>query len=161
MAGSVNKVIIVGNLGSDPEVRTFPNGGKVCEFSVATSEKWKDKNSGENRERTEWHRISITSEPLVRVAEQWLKKGSSVYIEGQLETQKWQDQSGNDRYTTKVTMRPYSSQLTMLGNRNDSNNNDGYNSSVEQSGYDQNSTNIEGTGDQTNLSNDLDDEIPF
>ena len=161
MAGSVNKVIIVGNLGSDPEVRTFPNGGKVCEFSVATSEKWKDKNSGENRERTEWHRISITSEPLVRVAEQWLKKGSSVYIEGQLETQKWQDQSGNDRYTTKVTMRPYSSQLTMLGNRNDSNNNDGYNSSVEQSGYDQNSTNIEGTGDQPNLSNDLDDEIPF
>ena len=115
MAGSVNKVILIGNLGSDPEVRTFPNGGKVCEFSVATSERWKDRNTGENRERTEWHRISITSEPLVRIAEQYLKKGSSVYIEGQLETQKWQDQSGNDRYTTKVTMRPYNSQLTMLG----------------------------------------------
>jgi|TARA_B100001142_G_C14041648_1_gene542313 single-strand DNA-binding protein len=161
MAGSVNKVIIVGNLGNDPEVRTFPSGGKVCNFSVATSERWKDRNTGENRDRTEWHRIEITSEPLVRIAEQYLKKGSSVYIEGQLQTQKWQDQSGQDRYTTKVVMRPYSSQLTMLGNRNDNGANDSFNNNVENSGYDQNSANIPGSNDQTDINNDLDDEIPF
>ena len=161
MAGSVNKVIIVGNLGNDPEVRTFPSGGKVCNFSVATSERWKDRNTGENRDRTEWHRIEITSEPLVRIAEQYLKKGSSVYIEGQLQTQKWQDQSGQDRYTTKVVMRPYSSQLTMLGNRNDNGANDSFNNNVENGGYDQNPANITGSNDQTDINNDLDDEIPF
>ena len=161
MAGSVNKVIIVGNLGNDPEVRTFPSGGKVCNFSIATSERWKDRNTGENRDRTEWHRIEITSEPLVRIAEQYLKKGSSVYIEGQLQTQKWQDQSGQDRYTTKVLMRPYSSQLTMLGNRNDNVANDSFNNNVENSGYDQNTANISVGNDQTDINNDLDDEIPF
>jgi len=161
MAGSVNKVIIVGNLGNDPEVRTFPSGGKVCNFSIATSERWKDRNTGENRDRTEWHRIEITSEPLVRIAEQYLKKGSSVYIEGQLQTQKWQDQSGQDRYTTKVVMRPYSSQLTMLGNRNDNGANDSFNNNVENSGYDQNTTNISSSNDQPDINNDLDDEIPF
>jgi single-strand DNA-binding protein len=161
MAGSVNKVIIVGNLGNDPEVRTFPSGGKVCNFSIATSERWKDRNTGENRDRTEWHRIEITSEPLVRIAEQYLKKGSSVYIEGQLQTQKWQDQSGQDRYTTKVVMRPYSSQLTMLGNRNDNGANDSFNNNVENSGYDQNAANISVGNDQTDINNDLDDEIPF
>ena len=161
MAGSVNKVIIVGNLGNDPEVRTFPSGGKVCNFSIATSERWKDRNTGENRDRTEWHRIEITSEPLVRIAEQYLKKGSSVYIEGQLQTQKWQDQSGQDRYTTKVVLRPYSSQLTMLGNRNDNVANDSFNNNVENSGYDQNTANISVGNDQTDINNDLDDEIPF
>ena len=161
MAGSVNKVIIVGNLGNDPEVRTFPSGGKVCNFSVATSERWKDRNTGENRDRTEWHRIEITSEPLVKIAEQYLKKGSAVYIEGQLQTQKWQDQSGQDRYTTKVVMRPYSSQLTMLGNRNDNGANDSFNNNVENSGYDQNTTNISDGNNQTDINNDLDDEIPF
>ena len=161
MAGSVNKVIIVGNLGNDPEVRTFPSGGKVCNFSIATSERWKDRNTGENRDRTEWHRIEITSEPLVRIAEQYLKKGSSVYIEGQLQTQKWQDQSGQDRYTTKVVMRPYSSQLTMLGNRNDNVANDSFNNNVENSGYDQNTANISVGNDKTDINNDLDDEIPF
>ena len=161
MAGSVNKVIIVGNLGNDPEVRTFPSGGKVCNFSIATSERWKDRNTGENRDRTEWHLIEITSEPLVRIAEQYLKKGSSVYIEGQLQTQKWQDQSGQDRYTTKVVMRPYSSQLTMLGNRNDNGANDSFNNNVENSGYDQNTTNISDGKNQTDINNDLDDEIPF
>ena len=161
MAGSVNKVIIVGNLGNDPEVRTFPSGGKVCNFSIATSERWKDRNTGENRDRTEWHRIEITSEPLVRIAEQYLKKGSSVYIEGQLQTQKWQDQSGQDRYTTKVVMRPYSSQLTMLGSRNDNGANDSFNNNVENSGYVQNTTNISDGNNQTDINNDLDDEIPF
>ena len=106
MAGSVNKVILLGNLGRDPEVRNFPNGGKVANFSIATSENWKDRNTGERRERTEWHNVSITNEALVRVAEQYLKKGSKVYVEGQLETRKWQDQTGNDRYTTEVVLRP-------------------------------------------------------
>ena len=117
MAGSVNKVILVGNLGQDPEVRQFGNGGQVCNLSIATSENWKDKQSGERRERTEWHRVAIFSEPLVRVAQNYLKKGSKVYIEGQLETRKWQDQNGQDRYTTEVVLRPYRSELTMLDGR--------------------------------------------
>jgi len=110
---SVNKVIVLGNLGRDPEVRTFANGGKVCNLAVATSEKWKSKD-GEQQERTEWHRVAIFSEPLVRIAEQYLRKGSKVYLEGQLETRKWQDQSGADRYTTEVVLRPYKGELTML-----------------------------------------------
>ena len=110
---SVNKVIVVGNLGRDPDVRTFGNGGKVCNLAVATSEKWKSKD-GERQERTEWHRVAIFSEPLVRIAEQYLRKGSKVYLEGQLETRKWQDQSGADRYTTEVVLRPYKGELTML-----------------------------------------------
>ena len=114
MAGSVNKVILVGNLGQDPEVRSFQNGGKVANLRIATSETWKDRNSGERRERTEWHTIAIYSEPLVRVAEQFLKKGSKVYVEGQLETRKWQDQQGNDRYSTEVALRPFRSELHML-----------------------------------------------
>ncbi|WP_424967481.1 single-stranded DNA-binding protein [Dinoroseobacter sp. S375] len=117
MAGSVNKVILIGNLGRDPEVRTFQNGGKVCNLRIATSENWKDRNTGERRERTEWHSVAIFSEPLARVAEQYLRKGSKVYIEGQLETRKWQDQSGQDRYSTEVVLRPYRSELTMLDGR--------------------------------------------
>lgn len=117
MAGSVNKVILIGNLGADPEVRNFPSGGKVCNLRLATSESWKDRATGERRERTEWHRVAIYSEPLVRVAEQYLRKGSKVYIEGQLETRKWQDQSGQDRYTTEVSLRPFRSELTMLDGR--------------------------------------------
>ena len=117
MAGSVNKVILVGNLGQDPEIRSFQNGGKVANLRIATSETWKDRNSGERRERTEWHTIAIYSEPLVRVAEQFLKKGSKVYIEGALETRKWQDQSGQDRYTTEIVLRPYRGELTLLDGR--------------------------------------------
>ena len=117
MAGSVNKVILVGNLGQDPEIRTFQNGGKIANLRIATSEQWKDRNSGERRERTEWHTVVIHSEPLVRVAEQYLKKGSKVYVEGQLETRKWQDQSGNDRYSTEVALRPFRSELHMLDGR--------------------------------------------
>ena len=113
MAGSVNKVIIIGNLGRDPEVRTFQNGGKVVNLRIATSETWKDA-SGERKERTEWNSVAIFSEPLCRIAEQYLKKGSKVYIEGQLETRKWQDQSGADRYTTEVAVRPYRGELTLL-----------------------------------------------
>jgi single-strand DNA-binding protein len=117
MAGSVNKVILIGNLGADPEVRTFSNGGKVVNLRIATSETWRDKASGERRERTEWHSVAIFNEGIARVAEQYLKKGSTVYVEGQLETRKWQDQSGNDRYSTEVVLRPYTGNLTMLGGR--------------------------------------------
>ncbi|HBZ44362.1 MAG TPA: single-stranded DNA-binding protein [Maritimibacter sp.] len=117
MAGSVNKVILVGNLGRDPEVRTFQNGGKVVNLRVATSENWKDRNTGERREKTEWHSVAIFSEPLGRIAEQYLRKGSKVYLEGQLETRKWQDQSGNDRYSTEVVLRPYKGELTLLDSR--------------------------------------------
>ena len=119
MAGSVNKVIIVGNLGRDPEVRSFQNGGKVCNLRIATSENWKDRTTGERKERTEWHSVAIFSEPLARIAEQYLRKGSKVYIEGQLETRKWQDQSGQDRYSTEVVLRPYRGELTLLDGRND------------------------------------------
>lgn len=117
MAGSVNKVILVGNVGKDPEVRTFQNGGRVANFSLATSESWKDRNSGERREKTEWHNVSVTNEGLIKVIENYVKKGSKLYIEGQLETRKWQDQNGNDRYTTEVTLRPYKGELTMLDSR--------------------------------------------
>jgi len=119
MAGSVNKVILVGNLGNDPEVRNLPSGGKVVNLSVATSEQWRDKNSGERKERTEWHRVVIFSEGLVRVAEQYLRKGSKVYIEGQLQTRKWQDQSGQDKYSTEVVLQGFNSNLTMLDGRSD------------------------------------------
>ena len=119
MAGSVNKVILVGNLGRDPEVRSFSNGGKVVNLSVATSERWRDKTTGENRDRTEWHRVAIFNERLGEVAERYLKKGSSVYLEGQLETRKWQDQSGQDRYTTEIVLRQFRGDLTLLGGRGD------------------------------------------
>ena len=117
MAGSVNKVILVGNLGKDPEARSFANGGKVVSFTVATSESWKDKSSGERKDKTEWHNVSIFSEGLARVAEQYLRKGSKVYLEGQLETRKWQDQSGNDRYTTDVVLRNFNSSMVLLDGR--------------------------------------------
>jgi len=117
MAGSVNKVILIGNLGRDPEVRSFQNGGKVCNLRIATSENWKDRNTGERRERTEWHSVAIFTEGLVRVAEQYLRKGSKVYIEGQLQTRKWQDQSGQDKYSTEVVLQGFGSTLTMLDGR--------------------------------------------
>ena len=117
MAGSVNKVIIIGNLGRDPEVRSFQNGGKVVNLNVATSETWRDKASGERKERTEWHRVSILNENLAKVAEQYLKKGSKVYIEGQLETRKWQDQAGVEKFTTEVVLRPFRGELTLLDGR--------------------------------------------
>ena len=114
MPGSLNKVLVIGNLGADPEVKSFQNGGKVCNLRVATSESWKDKNTGERKERTEWHTVSILSEGLVDVAERYLRKGSKVYIEGQLQTRKWQDQSGNDRYSTEIVVRGFGGTLIML-----------------------------------------------
>jgi len=156
MAGSVNKVIIVGNLGRDPEVRTFQNGGKVCNLRIATSENWKDKTTGERKERTEWHSVAIFSEPLARIAEQYLKKGSKVYIEGQLETRKWQDQSGQDRYTTEIVLRPYRGELTLLDGRSDSSGG-GYGG--DQGGYDSGSSSGGSFG--SSAPSDMDDEIPF
>ncbi len=114
MAGSLNKVMLIGNLGADPEIRSFQNGGKVANLRIATSEQWKDRNTGERQERTEWHSVAIFSEGLVNVVERFLKKGSKVYIEGKLQTRKWQDQNGQDRYSTEVVLRGFDGTLTML-----------------------------------------------
>ena len=169
MAGSVNKVILIGNLGRDPEVRTFQNGGKVCNLRIATSENWKDRNTGERRERTEWHSVAIFSEPLARVAEQYLRKGSKVYIEGQLETRKWQDQSGQDRYSTEVVLRPYTSTLTMLDGRGEGGGG-GYGGGSSDGGYgggdygggDYGGGSSGGGGGPARApARDIDDEIPF
>lgn len=119
MSGSVNKVILVGNLGRDPEIRTFQNGGRICNLRIATSENWKDKQSGERKERTEWHQVGILNEQLANIAERYLRKGSKVYIEGQLETRKWQDQSGADRYSTEIVLRPFSGTLVLLDGPSD------------------------------------------
>jgi single-strand DNA-binding protein len=170
MAGSVNKVIIVGNLGRDPEVRTFQNGGKVCNLRIATSENWKDRNTGERKERTEWHSVAIFSEPLARIAEQYLRKGSKVYIEGQLETRKWQDQSGQDRYSTEVVLRPYRGELTLLDSRDGGGGGGGYGGGSSGGGdyggdygggSDYGSPSGGGGGQSRAPSRDIDDEIPF
>ena len=153
MAGSVNKVIIMGNLGKDPEIRNFPNGGRVCNFSVATSESWRDKNSGEKQERTQWHNISILSDPLVNIAERFLKKGSKVYLEGQLETRKWQDNSGSDRYSTEIVLRPYKGEITLIDNKADSNMS---NEPISNNQMDE----IQENSARPNV-DDFDDEIPF
>ncbi|MCC1481493.1 single-stranded DNA-binding protein [Roseibaca sp. Y0-43] len=164
MAGSVNKVILVGNLGRDPEVRSFQNGGKVCNLRIATSEQWRDKATGERKERTEWHTVAIFSEPLVRIAEQYLRKGSSVYIEGQLETRKWQDQSGADRYSTEVVLRPYKGELTLLGGRDGGGAGGG---SMGGGGYDRGGPDYgDSRGGGSSYGgpsgpSDMDDEIPF
>ncbi|MBC2653043.1 single-stranded DNA-binding protein [Novosphingobium aerophilum] len=170
MAGSVNKVILVGNLGQDPEVRSFQNGGKVCNLRIATSETWKDRNSGERQERTEWHTVAIFSEGLVGVAERFLKKGSKIYVEGQLRTRKWQDQSGNDRYSTEVVLQGPGAVLTMLdgaggggsgggmgggGGRSGGWNEGGSGGGRSAGGWNQ------GGGGGGGFADDLDDDIPF
>jgi single-strand DNA-binding protein len=118
MGSSLNKVMLIGNLGRDPEIRTFQNGGRIANFSLATSESWKDKATGERKEKTEWHRISILNENLVGIAERYLKKGARVYIEGQLETRKWTDQEGKEHYSTEIVLRPFRGQLNMLDAKN-------------------------------------------
>lgn len=117
MSGSLNKVTLIGNLGKDPEIRSFQNGGRAAHFSIATTESWKDKDSGERKERTEWHQVAIMSEGLVTIAEKYLKKGAKVYIEGRLEIRKWTDKDGKERYSTEVVLRPYSGELLMLDGR--------------------------------------------
>ena len=154
MAGSVNKVILVGNLGRDPEVRSFPNGGKVVNLRIATSENWRDKQSGERKERTEWHSVAIFNENLGRIAEQYLRKGSKVYLEGQLETRKWQDQSGADRYSTEVVLRQFRGELTLLDGR-------GEGGGATTGGDDYGDSRSIGGGDSRGGVGALDDEIPF
>ncbi len=166
MAGSVNKVIIVGNLGRDPEVRTFQNGGKVVNLNIATSETWRDKASGERKERTEWHRVSILNENLAKVAEQYLKKGSKVYIEGQLETRKWQDQSGAEKYTTEVVLRPFRGELTLLDARSEGGSGFAGDSGGYDAGPSDRGTGGGGSGGGSyapagGVNRDMDDEIPF
>jgi single-strand DNA-binding protein len=170
MAGSVNKVIIVGNLGRDPEVRSFGNGGKVVNLRIATSETWRDKQTGERKERTEWHSVAIYNEALGKIAEQYLKKGSTVYIEGQLETRKWQDQSGADRYTTEVVLRQFRGELTLLGGR-DGGSGGGSGGYDDRGGYDEGGQGGGGFGGSGarggagsaggSSRSDMDDEIPF
>ena len=154
MSGSVNKVTLVGNLGRDPEVRAMQNGDKIVQLSVATSDRWKDKNSGEQRERTEWHRVVIFNDALGKIAEQYLKKGSTVYLEGQLQTRKWTDQqSGQEKYTTEVVLQRYRGELTLLGSRPENQiSNDQQNDEIDQSNQ---------TSMSDNIASDLDDEIPF
>ena len=177
MAGSVNKVILIGNLGRDPEVRSFQNGGKVCNLRIATSETWKDRNTGERREKTEWHSVAIFQEGLVRIAEQYLKKGSKVYIEGQLQTRKWQDQSGADRYSTEVVLQGFGGTLTMLdgpggagsggggggGGGYGGGGGGGYGGGGNDygGGYDSGPSSSGGGAGGGGGSRDLDDEIPF
>jgi single-strand DNA-binding protein len=166
MAGSVNKVIIVGNLGRDPEVRSFGNGGKVVNLRIATSENWRDKQTGERKERTEWHSVAIYNEALGKIAEQYLKKGSTVYIEGQLETRKWQDQSGADRYSTEVVLRQFRGELTLLGGRDGgSGGGGGYDDRGGQDDYGGGQGGGSGSGRGSAPAgggrSDMDDEIPF
>jgi single-strand DNA-binding protein len=157
MSGSVNKVILVGNLGREPEIRTMQNGGKVCNLSVATSERWKDRTTGENQERTEWHRVVIFDDRLADVAERFLQKGSKVYLEGELQTRKWQDQSGQDRYSTEVVLRRFRGVLTMLDSRGGGGGGGG-----DYGGGGGGGDNFpQDDGMSSGPSNDLDDEIPF
>ena len=163
MAGSVNKVILVGNLGRDPEVRSTQDGNKIVNLSLATSERWKDKSSGEQRERAEWHRVVIFNENLGRIAEQYLRKGSTCYIEGQLQTRKWTDNQGAEKYTTEIVLQRFRGELTLLGGRADT-------SSIAESGgnsagqvsYDQTqSAGIQSSPPPMRTANDMDDDIPF
>ncbi|WP_164118343.1 single-stranded DNA-binding protein [Sphingorhabdus sp. Alg239-R122] len=172
MAGSVNKVILIGNLGADPEIRSFQNGGRVANLRIATSENWKDKNTGERREKTEWHSVAIFSDGLIGVVERYLKKGSKVYIEGKLQTRKWQDQSGNDRYSTEVVIQGMGGSLTMLDSAGGGQGGGGYGGGQQggaQGGND--GWGNTGGGNQGGssggaaagggFSDDLDDDVPF
>jgi len=152
MAGSVNKVILVGNLGRDPEVRTMQDGKPVVNLSIATSESWKDKTTGEKRENTEWHRVVIFNEPLAKVAQQYLKKGSKVYLEGQLMTRKWKDDKGDEKYTTEVVLKAFRGELTMLDTTKS-----GPGPATDPNAYGNSKTSQQPNGGGA----DLDDEIPF
>ncbi len=172
MAGSVNKVILIGNLGADPEIRSFQNGGRVANLRIATSESWKDKNTGERREKTEWHSVAIFSDGLIGVVERYLKKGSKVYIEGKLQTRKWQDQSGNDRYSTEVVIQGMGGSLTMLDSAGGGQGGGGYGGG-QQGGPQGSNDGWGNTGDGNQgggsggaaagggFSDDLDDDVPF
>jgi single-strand DNA-binding protein len=169
MAGSVNKVIIVGNLGKDPEIRALGSGDRVANLSIATSETWRDKNSGERKEKTEWHKVVIFNDNLVKVAEQYLKKGSTVYIEGALQTRKWTDQQGAEKYSTEIVLQKFRGELTMLGGRNQGGDADeGYSGGSNNYGGGggggggfQSGRAAQGSGPRESFAADLDDDIPF
>jgi len=160
MAGSVNKVILLGNLGQDPVIRTSQDGNKIVQLSIATSERWKDRNSGEQREKTEWHRVVIFNENLSNIAEQYLKKGSTIFVEGQLQTRKWQDQNGMDKYTTEIVLGRFRGELAMIGNRND---NVGITDGQEaiSNNYNMSEPSQKDINPPIGGAGDLDDEIPF
>ena len=157
MVGSVNKVILLGNLGRDPEIRSMQSGSKMASFSIATSKRWKDKNTQEQKDKTSWHNIVVFGDGLVDIVEKYVKKGSKIYVEGELQTRKWQDKDGNDRYTTEVILQGYNCNLTLLDSRNnsqiDSNNSD---QADQSQAIEDNSI-----GNQSNDSSDLDEDIPF
>ncbi|NWG53673.1 MAG: single-stranded DNA-binding protein [Hydrogenophilaceae bacterium] len=159
MAGSINKVILIGNLGRDPEVRRLNSGEPVVNLRIATSDSWRDKATGERRERTEWHNVVIFNEQLAKVAEQYLRKGSKVYIEGQLQTRKWTDQQGQEKYTTEVVLQRYRGELTMLDGKGEGGGDRSYDD--EGGGFAPSGKKRVGEGPKENFSADLDDEIPF
>jgi single-strand DNA-binding protein len=175
MAGSVNKVILVGNLGADPEVKSFQNGGRVCNLRIATSEDWKDRTTGEKKERTEWHQVVLQSDGLIGVAERFLRKGSKVYIEGQIRTRKWQDASGNDRYTTEISIGGFDGKLVMLdgakgGSGGGGGSSEGWGAGgssgggAQSGGGGQSGSNWSGGSSGFgggDFDNDLDDDVPF
>jgi single-strand DNA-binding protein len=175
MAGSVNKVILVGNLGADPEVKRLTSGDMIVNLSIATTDSWRDKQTGERKDKTEWHRVVIFNEQLAKVAEQYLKKGSSVYLEGAIQTRKWQDQSGQDKYSTEIVLQKYRGELTMLGSKNSSGDSMGQDDAPRQMGNSSGGARSSGGGNNYGSGGgssqsggapkgnygDLDDEIPF
>ena len=160
MSGSVNKVILIGNVGQDPEIRSFQTGGKVCNLSIATSERWKDRETKEQKERTQWHRVVVFNEPLINLIEMYVKKGSKLYIEGQLETRKWTDASGQEKYSTEVVLRAYKGELTFLDSRSNNNDNDSFQSS-NQVNETKNTEINQVVNEPSGIDSDIDDDIPF
>ena len=160
MSGSVNKVILIGNVGQDPEIRSFQTGGKVCNLSIATSERWKDRETKEQKERTQWHRVVVFNEPLINLIEMYVKKGSKLFIEGQLETRKWTDASGQEKYSTEVVLRAYKGELTFLDSRSNNNDNDSF-QSHNQSNEIKNTEANQVVNEASGIDSDIEDDIPF
>ena len=160
MSGSVNKVILIGNVGQDPEIRSFQTGGKVCNLSIATSERWKDRETKEQKERTQWHRVVVFNEPLINLIEMYVKKGSKLFIEGQLETRKWTDASGQEKYSTEVVLRAYKGEITFLDSRSNNNDNDSFQSN-NQSNEIKNTEVNQVVNEASGIDSDIEDDIPF
>lgn len=160
MSGSINKVILIGNVGQDPEIRSFQTGGKVCNLSIATSERWRDRESNEQKERTQWHRVVVFNENLVNLIEKYVNKGSKLYIEGQLETRKWTDSSGVDKYATEVVLRNFKGEITFLDSRGNNNENqiESNNNNLKQ---EENNQLNQTLTENSNINSDIDDDIPF
>jgi single-strand DNA-binding protein len=160
MSGSVNKVILIGNVGQDPEIRSFQSGGKVCNLSIATSEKWRDRESNEQKERTQWHRVVVFNENLINLIEKYVNKGSKLFIEGQLETRKWTDSSGQDKYATEVVLRNFKGELTFLDSRSASNENQ-FEKDNNQLKHEENNESKQIVNENSDIDSDIEDDIPF